>query len=268
MSLTNVVAASSAADSIVLLGDPQQLEQIQQGSHPEGTDVSALEHVLGDLPTMPPSRGLFLPETWRMHPEICAFCSNTFYEDRLHSRDGLERQRLVNGGRFDGAGLFVVGVEHEGNATDSPEEVDVVERIVDGLLDGTVRWIDGDGTERSMTAEQILVVAAYNRQVNALRERVNLLGDNVGTVEKFQGRQAAVVIYSMASSSPSDASRGMEFLYNLNRLNVATSRAKCATILVANPLLFEPECKSPRQMKLANGLCRYVELARAAPVRQ
>jgi len=113
-----------------------------------------------------------------------------------------------------------------------------------------------------MTARDILVVAPYNRHVKLLEDRLSPRGIRVGTVDKFQGQEAAVVIYSMACSSPSEASRGLEFLYSLNRLNVATSRARCATILVANPRLFEPECKSPRQMKLANGLCRYVEMAR------
>ena len=113
-----------------------------------------------------------------------------------------------------------------------------------------------------MTANDILVVAPYNSQVALLGERLAPHGIRVGTVDKFQGQEAAVVIYSMATSTPEDAPRGMEFLYSLNRLNVATSRARCACILVANPRLFEPECKSPRQMQLANAICRYVEMAK------
>ncbi len=261
MSLTNTVAASGAAESIVLLGDPQQLEQVQQGSHPEGTDVSALEHILGGQRTIPDDRGIFLPETWRMHPSICAFCSDVFYEGRLRSHAGLEKQSLAGVAPFDGAGLWVVGVAHDGNQSDSPEEVNAVERIVQKLLGKKAQWTDADGKSRPMTPSDVLVVAPYNRQVGELHERMLTYGVRVGTVDKFQGRQAPVVIYSMTTSSPEDAPRGLEFLYNLSRLNVATSRARCATILVASPKLFEPECRTPRQMKLANALCRYVEMA-------
>jgi uncharacterized protein len=114
-----------------------------------------------------------------------------------------------------------------------------------------------------MTANDVLVVAPYNSQVALLGERLAPRGVRVGTVDKFQGQEAPVVIYSMATSTPEDAPRGMEFLYSLNRLNVATSRARCGCILVACPRIFAPECKSPRQMRLANALCRYVELARS-----
>ena len=261
MSITNAVAASGAANSLVLLGDPQQLEQVQRGSHPDGTEVSALEHILGEHLTMPDERGIFLPVTWRMHPSICEFCSDVFYESRLNSRKGLENQLLVGAGRFDGAGLSLVAVEHEGNQNDSPEEVDEVEKIVDELLAKTAHWTNADGKKKPMTADDILVVSPYNRQVTKLYERLSARGIRVGTVDKFQGQQAPVVIYSMALSSPTDSSRSMEFVYSLSRLNVATSRAKCATILVASPKLFEPECRSTKQMKLANALCRYVEMA-------
>jgi uncharacterized protein len=266
MSLANVLAASQAAKSVVLLGDPQQLEQPQQGSHPEGADRSALEHVLRDHKTIPADRGVFLPETWRMAPSVCAFTSEVFYEGRLQSRPGLERQALVGTTPIEGAGLWVARVAHEGNQNSSNEEVDVVDRIVARLLRAGARWIDSSGVTSAMTPEDILVVAPYNSQVSLLGERLTPRGIRVGTVDKFQGQEAPVVIYSMATSTPEDAPRGMEFLYSLNRLNVATSRARCACILVANQRLFEPECKSPRQMQLANAICRYVELARTIDV--
>jgi len=261
MSLADVLAASQAAKSVVLLGDPQQLEQPQQGTHPEGADRSALEHILGEHKTIPPDRGIFLPETWRLAPSICAFTSEVFYEGRLTALAGLERQVLVGAGPFDGAGLFVASVAHEGNQNSSREEVEAVERIVARLLAPKVRWIDRHGADQTMTPTDILIVAPYNAQVTLLAERLGS-GFRVGTVDKFQGQEAPVVIYSMATSTPEDAPRGMEFLYSQNRLNVATSRARCACILVASPRLFEPECKSPRQMQLANAICRYVELAR------
>jgi len=264
MSLANVLAVSTAAKSVVLLGDPQQLEQPQQGSHPEGTDVSALDHILGDHQTMGDDRGIFLPETWRLAPSICTFTSEVFYEGRLQSRSGLERQELVGTEGFDGAGLWLHHVEHEGNQNSSYEEVEVVARIASAILRPGAQWIDGDGNGRPLRPEDIVVVAPYNAQVSLLGERLVPMGLRVGTVDKFQGQEAPVVIYSMATSTLEDAPRGMDFLYSLNRLNVATSRARCACILVASPRLFEPECKSPRQMQLANAMCRYAELARAA----
>ena len=134
------------------------------------------------------------------------------------------------------------------------------------LLSPDAQWVDGEGIVHPMTPSDVLVVAPYNAQIALLGERLVPRGIRVGTVDRFQGQQAPVVIYSMATSTPEDAPRGMEFLYSLNRLNVATSRAQCGCILVASPRLFEPECKSPRQMQLANALCRYVELARVARV--
>jgi len=266
MSLANVLAVSQAAKSVVLLGDPQQLEQPQQGSHPDGADVSAMQHVLGTHQTIPPDRGIFLPETWRLAPSICTFTSEVFYEGRLRARRGLERQVLIGTSPFEGAGLWMVVVVHDGNQNSSLEEVDTVDRVVARLLGEDARWIDSSGDTRTMTSDDILVVAPYNAQVALLGERLTARRVRVGTVDKYQGQEAPVVIYSMATSTPEDAPRGMEFLYSLNRLNVATSRARCACILVANPRLFEPECKSPRQMQLANALCRYVELARAVSV--
>ncbi len=262
MSLANVLAASQGARSVVLLGDPQQLEQPQQGTHPEGADLSALEHILGVDKTIPADRGIFLPETWRLAPSICAFTSEVFYEGRLGARAGLEKQVLVGTAPFEGAGLWVAAVAHDGNQNSSSEEVEVIDRIVTGLLRAGAQWIDSEGTAHAMTADDVLIVAPYNSQVALLSERLAPRGILIGTVDKFQGQEAPVVIYSMATSTPEDAPRGMEFLYNLNRLNVATSRARCACILVASPRLFEPECKSPRQMQLANAICRYVELAR------
>jgi uncharacterized protein len=261
LSLANVVAVSHAAKSLVLLGDPQQLEQPQQGSHPEGTGVSVLEHVLGDHPTMPSDRGIFLAETWRLAPAVCSFTSEMFYEGRLQPAAGCEHQRLLGTAPFEGSGLWVVPVAHEGNRNSSVDEVEAVEWVVSSVLRSRASWIDPRGNTRTMTPADILVVAPYNAHVTLLTERLGPRGVRVGTVDKFQGQEAPVVIYSMATSSPEEAPRGMEFLYSLNRLNVATSRARCACILVASPRLFEPDCKTPRQMQLANALCRYVEQA-------
>lgn len=261
MSLANVLAATQAAGSIVLLGDPQQLDQPTKGSHPDGVGLSALQHILGAQLTIPATQGIFLPVTWRLSPEICRFTSEVFYEGRLASKPGLERQRLA-GGPLDGSGLWIVEVDHDGNRNASDEEVEAVANLVARLTAEGSQWIDEKGTPEQMTGGHVIVVAPFNAQVVRLEERLAPMGVKVGTVDKFQGQQAPVVIYSMATSRPEDAPRGMEFLYSLNRLNVATSRAKCAAIVVASPRLFVPDCTSPRQMKLANALCRYRELAR------
>ncbi|MGE0393636.1 MAG: TM0106 family RecB-like putative nuclease [Vicinamibacterales bacterium] len=264
MSLANVLAAATAARNLVLLGDPQQLEQPLKGTHPDGVGVSALEHILNGLETIPADRGLFLPETWRLAPPLAEFTSRSFYDGRLRAKPGLELQALTGTDGFDGAGLWTVPVDHDGNQNSSPEEVEAVARLVDRLLAAGAAWTDEGGNPRPLSGEGILVVSPYNAQVNRLTDRLAERGLRVGTVDKFQGQEAPVVIYSMATSRPEDAPRGMEFLYSRNRLNVATSRARCAVFLVTSPRLLEPECRSPRQMKLANALCAYAEVARPA----
>ena len=261
MALANVLAVSQAANSLVLLGDPRQLEQPIQGSHPDGVAVSALDHLLGSHATVPPDRGLFLPETWRLHPSICEFNSELFYEGRLHSLHGLERQEIRSKGRVKGAGLRYSLVEHTANQSSSIEEVDCVCSLVDEIMKSDTTWIDRDGVEEPVVLKDILIIAPYNAQVFAIQERLPTAC--VGTVDKFQGQEAPIVIYSLTTSSHADAPRGMEFLYSANRLNVATSRAKCMCIVVASPALFEAECRTPRQMQLANAFCRYLEMASA-----
>lgn len=261
MSLANVLAVSQAAESVVLLGDPQQLDQPEKATHPDGVGVSSLDHVLGDAETIPGDRGIFLPITWRMSPMLTAFTSELFYDSKLTSKDGLEAQQLVGTGRYDGSRLWLIPVAHDGNQSASVEEVDAVESLVRTLLTSGAQWIGERGVPRPLTGEDLRVVAPFNAQVNRLTERLAPFNVPVGTVDKFQGQTAAVVIYSMATSRPEDAPRGMEFLYSVNRLNVATSRARCAVFLVASPRLFEPDCRTPRQMLLASAMCRFREMA-------
>jgi hypothetical protein len=259
LALADVLSVAQAARNLVLLGDPQQLRQPQQGSHPEGTDVSALEHLLDGHETIPAGRGLFLDSTWRLHPKICAFTSELFYEHRLHSRPNLDRQVLDGPTAFAGAGLWFVPVEHTGNQSSSPEEVERIAGLIAELTAPGVHWTNSNADRRRLPLTEILLIAPFNAQVAALAAR--LPGARVGTVDKFQGQEAAVVICSLATSSPEDAPHGMDFLYSLNRLNVAVSRAKTACILVASPRLFEPDCRTPAQMRLANAFCRYLEMA-------
>jgi uncharacterized protein len=260
MSLANVLAASPSATSIVLLGDPQQLDQPQKGLHPPGADVSALGHLLNGRATISPEQGVFLTETRRLHPDVCAFTSELFYEGRLVARPENAQQRLNATDPLGGTGLRFAPVEHSGNQNESPEEVERVAASVDGLLRSGATWTNKKGETRVLTLADILIVAPYNAQVSALLERLPA-GSRVGTVDKFQGQEAPLVLYSMATSTPEDAPRGMEFLYSLNRLNVAVSRAQCTAVIVASPALFQVQCKTPRQIELANAFCRYLETA-------
>jgi uncharacterized protein len=233
----------TCARNLVLIGDPLQLAQVLQGTHPDGADASVLTHLLGGHATVPPDRGLFLERTYRLHPDICGYISEVFYERRLYSDE-----RTVSRTTALGTGLRYVPVEHEGNRQSSEEEAAVVAREITRLRDAGVPGRD------------IMVVAPFNAHVELLRER---LPDDVrvGTVDKFQGQEASVVVYSMASSSGEDVPHGLDFLLSRNRLNVAVSRAQCLAYLVCSPRLLEVDCKTIDHMRLANALCRLVEIA-------
>lgn len=254
--LANMVAMARAAKNIVLVGDPRQLPQVIQGSHPPPANLSCLEWLLGDHATVPPERGIFLPVTRRMHPELCRFVSEQVYEGRLESHPDTARQ-AVSGTPFPPAGAFFVPVEHEGNAQSAPEEVAAIRAAVDALLAG--RWTDAQGQTREMRPSDIIVVAPYNAQVNALRAGLPET-IRVGTVDRFQGQEAAVSLVSMTASSAEEIPRGMEFLYSLNRINVAVSRARALSLVFASPRLREAKCTTLEQMRLVNTLCALPEL--------
>jgi uncharacterized protein len=257
-SLANAVAVAPAATSLVLLGDPQQLTQPSQATHPYGAGVSALEHLIGEHDTVPPDRGIFLGTTWRMHPDVAAFVSELSYEGRLHAQAGRERQVITGEGTLSGAGLRWAPVEHRGCSADSDEEAAVVADFAKDLLSRS--WTDVEGVTRPMTEDDILVVAPFNAHVARLQSALPD-GIRVGTVDRFQGREAPVVIYSMASSTAADAPRGVDFLYDLHRFNVAVSRAKAMSIVVASPALLDAAVHSPEQLRAVNALCRYVDQA-------
>lgn len=266
-SLANALAVTVAANSLVLLGDPQQLAQPDQGTHPPGAGASALEHMLDQQNTIPANRGIFLEQTWRLPPAIAGFTSAHFYSGRLKAHPDCAGQVLQPAGRmerFGGAGIFFERVEHEGNVSSCPEEAAHVVALICGFLAEPTAWVDRDGKQHRLELKDILVVAPYNAQVQHIREelgRVGFSSERVGTVDKFQGQEAPVVIYSMTTSSPEDAPKGMDFLFDLNRLNVATSRAQAIVIVVASPRLLDAEAKSPQQMRLINALCGAVEMA-------
>jgi uncharacterized protein len=258
VSLADAVAMSRCARNLVLLGDPQQLPHVTQGTHPDGAGVSVLEHLLEDTPTVAPDRGLFLEQTWRMHPDVCGFISGLAYEGRLGSEAGCARQRIDSAG-LSGTGLRYLPVDHLGNSQQSVEEAELVAEEVRRLLD-TGTFTDRTGACRRLTPADILVVAPYNMQVRCLLDALPE-GVEAGTVDKFQGREAPVVFFSMATSSGDDIPRGLDFLFSRNRLNVAISRAKALAVLVCSPRLLEARCRSVDQMRLANGLCAFAAVA-------
>lgn len=251
-SLADAIACGTAAKRLVLLGDPLQLAQVTQGVHPDGSGASALEHVLGEHETIPADLGVFLERTRRMHPQVCRFVSEAFYEGRLGSIPECEGRTTS-----DGVGVRWLDVRHEGNRVDSEEEADAIAAEIERLAGHT--FADGR-KRRALGPGDVMVVAPYNAQVRLLRERLSQQVE-VGTVDKFQGRQAAVVFYSMASSSGEDVPRGLDFLMSRNRLNVAVSRAQCLAYVVCSPQLLEVDCRTVEHLRLANALCRFVELA-------
>lgn len=235
-SLANTLAVSRATKRLLLLGDPQQLPQVTQGKHPEPVDESALGWLAHGLHTLPPELGYFLATSWRMHPDLCAAVSELSYDGRLHSAPAASTRRL-SGLR---AGVECVYVPHSGNSTQSPEEAAEVVRQVKEHLG--LAWLDPRESreERPLLEKDILVVAAYNAQVQLIQRELRaagLRGVRVGTVDKFQGQEAPVVIVSMAASASAEVPRGMEFLLSRNRINVAVSRGQWRAVVVRSPEL-------------------------------
>ncbi len=262
MSLANVVAMGGAAKSIVLLGDPNQLPQVTQGFHPEGASVSALEHMLGDVAIIKPDQGLLLTETRRLHPAVCGYISDAFYEGQLEPHATTRQQQIAPGPVVDGVGIRFLPVAHQGNAARCREEGERVADLVAALIGRD--WTNQRGETRPLAAADILIVAPYNAQVGEITRRVRERtghGARAGTVDKFQGQEGAVVIFSMATSSPEDAPRNAEFLYSRHRLNVAISRARALAVLVCSPDLLRLRCRTPEQMRLANAFCQLLEVA-------
>jgi len=202
---------------------------------------------------------LFLGKTFRLHPSICTFNSELFYDAKLTSEEHCARHEINSNGLLIGSGLSYLSIDHTGNTSSSIEEADAVKDLVERILADRTQWTNQDGITVPVTLEDILIITPYNAQVFEIQQR--LPHARAGTVDKFQGQEAPIAIYSMATSSHADAPRGMEFLYSSNRFNVAISRAKCMAILIASPGVFEADCRTPRQMQLANAFCRYLEMA-------
>ena len=253
VSLADTLALGTSSRNVILLGDPLQLAQVSQGAHPERTDTSVLEHLLGDEPTIPEDRGLFLEESYRMHPDVCEFISEIVYACRLRSAEEAGRRTT----QF-GTGIRYLPVEHEGNRAASDEEVARIAAEIRDMTGGS--FTEQDGKSRPLGLGDFMVVTPYNAQVRRLRAGLPD-GVRIGTVDKFQGQEAPVVFFSMATSSGEDVPRDVGFLFSRNRLNVAISRAQCLAILVCSPRLLETRCHSIEDMMLVNALCRLVEYA-------
>lgn len=256
VSLANLVAMGTCTKNLVLLGDQMQLAQPSKGIHPGISGESSLDYLLQGLSTIPPEKGIFLKQTFRMHPDVCQFISEAVYDGRLEANEVTHGQALVLNRTAHPAlrdsGISYHPVTHVGCSQDSQEEAVEVLKLVDNLLGQS--FIDKHGVVQPMTLDNILVVAPYNMQVNRLKQ---ILPHNarVGTVDKFQGQEAEVVIVSMATSNEDTMPRNIEFLFSKNRLNVAISRAKTLAIMVASPQLTTIPCKTPHQLNLVNTMC-------------
>lgn len=263
VSLGHLVAMGVAVRNIVLLGDQMQLPQPIQGVHPGRSGESTLDYLLDGAATIAPDRGIFLSDTWRMHPDVCGFISDAVYDGKLQSAERCRVQQLIPGAGSHPAlqptGIRFWPVVHDECSQSSEEEAGEVNAIYAALLNQ--KWRDSDGVERPITMDDILIVTPYNLQVRLL-SRTLPVGARVGTVDKFQGQEAAVVIVSMATSSGEYLPRDIEFLYSKNRLNVALSRAKCLAILVASPRLLDVDCRTAEQIRLVNTLCWVEEYSR------
>ena len=260
LALADAVAASGSARNVILLGDPLQLAQVSKATHPDGAGASVLEHIIGDEVTIAAARGVFLAESRRMHPAICDFVSAQFYEGRLRSHAECSVRNI------DGVdpGLVWIEAHHDGRSTESPEEAELVAAAIRDLLGR--EWTDATGERSRISSADFMVVAPYNDQVHLVRTVLardeRTAGVKVGTVDKFQGGEAPVVFFTMATSTGDDMPRGPDFLFSRNRLNVAVSRAQFLACVVCNEELLDSRARTVEDMRLIGTISAFVESAR------
>ncbi|MCP4122777.1 MAG: TM0106 family RecB-like putative nuclease, partial [Bacteroidetes bacterium] len=259
VSVANLIGMSRSCDNIILMGDQMQLGQPMKGTHPGESGMSILEYLLEGTATISNELGIFLPKTYRMHPDVCSLISNQVYDGRFEADPSTAIHIVQSSGPLitKQTGVLFVPVEHEGNTQASDEEVEQIKVIADELL-GIEIWPTKDGQPRNIGWDDILFVAPYNFQVNKLRAA---LGKNarIGSVDKFQGQEAPVVVLSMCSSDASESPRGIDFLFSKNRMNVAVSRAQALAIIVGNPNLANTPIANLKQMELINFFCEITE---------
>ena len=260
LALADALASTGGTRNMILLGDPLQLAQVAKAEHPGGSGASVLEHILGEHVTVPKSQGVFLAETWRMHPDVCDFISRQIYEGRLSANECCRQQSTDFG-----TGLRWLATSHQRCSTQSPEEAEVVLDQISAML--ATPWTNQRGETTALVPSDFMVVAPYNDQVNLIKEtcqaRAHLRGVQVGTVDKFQGREAPVVFFTMTTSSAQDMPRGPEFLFSRNRLNVAVSRARCLAYLVCTEELLNSRARDIDDMRLIGTLSAFVEYAQS-----
>lgn len=263
VSVANLVAMSRSTRNLILLGDQMQLGQPIQGSHPGESGQSALAYLLQDHATIPDELGVFLARTWRLHPRICEFISGAVYEGRLQPEPHTAERVVLPSGADDQvpreSGLVFLPVEHEGNSQASEEEVAAIVGVANDLLGRD--WIPKAGESRRLTLDDILFIAPYNMQVRRLRESLPA-GARVGSIDKFQGQEAPVVVVSMCASHGEAGPRGLKFLLDRNRLNVAISRAKSLAVVVGDPRLALTPCGTVEELEQLNLYCRILDAGR------
>jgi uncharacterized protein len=261
VALANLVAVSNVAKNIILMGDQMQLEQPIKASHPGESGESALEFMLGEHKVVPNDLGVFLGETWRMHPNVCKPISDIVYESQLQSEKTKVNQRVLWENEeleLKPAGIQLVNVEHDSNTHSSIEEVKKIKEILRNIEQS--QYQDSDKKVHDFNPDNVLIVAPYNAQVNLLKAELGACySPFIGTIDKFQGKEAEIVIVSMTSSIPGESSRGIDFLFNLNRLNVAISRAKALAIVVASPELKNTRATNPKQIKKISSYLTFTE---------
>ncbi len=261
VSVANLIAMSQSAKNLVLMGDQMQLGQPSQGTHPEQSGLSILDYLLGDTPAIDPTMGVFLDTTYRMHSAVNQFISDAVYNGELESAEETDKQKieLANPNLFPRSeGIVFYPVPHEGNTFESAEEVVQIRALVGELCKST--FIDRHGNQHKITLADILFVAPYNAQVELIKREFGE-GAKVGSVDKFQGQEAPIVIYSLCTSDAAESPRGIDFLYNKNRLNVAISRAQALAIVVGSPTLLCPEVNTIEQMRQVSVLSRLKDFA-------
>ena len=269
--LANAVAMARSAKNIVLLGDQMQLEQPIQGTHPGDSGLSSLQYVLKDIKAskpdlpvchavVPQGQGLFLGESHRMHPSVCRFVSETVYEGRLVSHLDCAKQEIAvpteAGLITKASGVVFLGIEHDGNVQQSDEEIEQVRAVYEEMAGRT--YTASDGTKRQLNLNDFLFITPYNAQVRALQVALPG-GARVGSVDKFQGQEAPVCVFSTCSSYGEYGSRGLSFILDRNRINVALSRAQCMAVIVGDPRIAGAAVGSINEMMLLNVFCKIVD---------
>ena len=267
LAIPDVIASGTCAHNLVLIGDPRQLGNPSDIIHPGDSGLSVLDYILGDLNTVPLDLGVFLGITRRMRSEITPFISDSFYDARLQSHPSTNERYLIlqsNPLPAD-SGIVMIEMDHADNAQSSQEEISLIKKLYEYFR--SQHYFDGE-QERVIQHEDMLVVAPYNVQVNLLQKNLPE-GNRTGTIDKFQGQEAPISILSMTSSDGENAPRGINFLMEEARLNVAISRAQCLSVILINKELFNAQPNNIEQIKLKNNflkLRKYSKLMKAAAI--